>query len=370
MKNIETFIKKANKIHNNKYNYSKSIYIGSLLKIEIICPIHGSFWQRAASHLRGHNCKQCKFDNQFLNTEKFIIMAKKIHNNKYNYSKSIYSYFKNKVIIICPHHGEFEQSIKSHLSGSGCLKCSRDANKIGREQFIKRANEIHNNKYNYEQVNYITNRIPVIIICSIHGAFKSAPADHLKNSNCHKCSREEHKKKITMTTEEFIQKANVSHNNFYSYNQTNYKHSHMTVVIICPKHGNFNQNPSNHLRGTSCPKCSSTISKISMEWLDYLNIPNDQQHREVRLKLGKRKIRADGFVSKTNTVYEFYGDYFHGNPFVFRREDKSGLSGITYGELYDNTIKRENIIRDAGYNIISIWENDWKKEQTLCRKQQ
>lgn len=359
----EEFIEKANFVHHDKYDYSKSIYTNALSKIEIICPTHGSFWQQAASHLRGHNCQQCNVANKFLPKEKFIEMSYEIHGDKYDYSKVLYSSNKKKVIIICPIHGEFEQAPRGHLSGKGCQKCAIDAGKIGKEDFINRANLIHNGKYNYDQVEYVTNKIPVIICCPVHGYFKSTASEHLnKGYGCQKCGIEEQKKKVTMTTEEFIKIANVKHNNFYTYEKANYQHSHKYVIITCPNHGDFRQIPGNHLARNGCPKCRSSISKIGDLWLDAMNVPNDLNHREVRLFSNNRKIRVDGFIPETNTVYEFYGDYWHGNPAIFNHNNPSGLSGKTYGELYAATIERENLIKNAGYNLVFVWESDWKRK--------
>ena len=125
------FVKKVNIVHNNFYDYSKTIYVNSSSKVEIICPLHGSFWQTANSHLQGFECKICAYKklSKILssNITDFIIKAKNIHGSKYNYSKVIYKNNKTKIIIICPIHGEFEQTPDRHLQGNGCL-----TNTVGR----------------------------------------------------------------------------------------------------------------------------------------------------------------------------------------------------------------------------------------------
>lgn len=119
----ENFIKKAKKVHGNKYNYSEVKYINSNTKINIICPLHGKFEQVPFNHLKGQNCPKCT-GNIKLTTNEFVQKASKIYNNKYDYSQAKYINAKTKIIIICPEHGEFKQEAFSHLQGFGCSKCN------------------------------------------------------------------------------------------------------------------------------------------------------------------------------------------------------------------------------------------------------
>jgi len=129
------------------------------------------------------------------------------------------------------------------------------------------------------------------------------------------------------------------------------------VEIICSVHGIFNQTPDNHLHGKGCPKCVSGISKRSQQWLDSLNIPDDVKHREVRGLVGKYIV--DGYDPLTKTVYEFYGDYWHGNPDSFEGSVINPSVGKSYGELYQRTIIRREAFRAAGFTVVEIWENAW-----------
>lgn len=117
----EGFIEKAKKLHDNKYDYSKAEYVNTNTKVCIICPEHGEFWQTPSNHLQGKGCPKCKGKNK--TTEEFIEKANIIHNNKYDYSKVEYKSNRTKVCIICPEHGEFWQTPHEHLHGCGCPKC-------------------------------------------------------------------------------------------------------------------------------------------------------------------------------------------------------------------------------------------------------
>lgn len=121
----ETFIQRSEDMHREEgYDYSKVIYINSETKVEIICPIHGSFWVLPRTHLSGHKCAKCM--KKASDGDYFIERATKIHKGKYDYSKVGYISASEKVCIICPVHGEFWQTPNAHLGGSGCKKCYAD----------------------------------------------------------------------------------------------------------------------------------------------------------------------------------------------------------------------------------------------------
>ena len=157
------FIEKANKIHDNTYNYTQSKYINSQTKIKIICHIHGEFYQTPNSHLRNRGCPVCgiiKCRKKMADTlQQFICKSKKIHGNIYDYSKVKYVNNTTKVCIVCPIHGNFLQRPNNHINmNNGCLKCGRD--KFGKRraktkfQFIKESNLIHKNVYSYSKIIY------------------------------------------------------------------------------------------------------------------------------------------------------------------------------------------------------------------------
>ena len=156
----DKFIEEANILHDNKYDYSKFTYINAKTKSIIICPEHGEFLKDPHHHLRKiskySGCLLC--NKEVSNNERiikynieFIKKANKLHNNKYDYSKFNYTNAKTKSIIICPIHGEFLQCSDGHLTGRGCKKCSiisiSDFHRKSNDEFIKEANIIHKNKY-------------------------------------------------------------------------------------------------------------------------------------------------------------------------------------------------------------------------------
>lgn len=182
---LEEFIHKAQKAHGDKYDYSKVVYKDARTKVCIVCPIHGEFLQTPGKHLSGQGCPKCG-GRYPCNTEEFIKRARKVHGDKYNYSKVEYVNYETKVCIICPEHGEFWQTPDGHLHGAGCQICS-GTHKSNTVEFIKKAMEIHGNRYDYSKVNYVNNSSKVCIICKKHGEFWQTPANHLNGKGCQKC---------------------------------------------------------------------------------------------------------------------------------------------------------------------------------------
>lgn len=121
-KDSETFILSATEVHGTTYDYSLVKYSGSKNKVEIICPIHGAFWQTASNHLSGARCGKCH-GNYNTTTESFIEDASKVHKGRYSYKRLDYKTSQVKVIITCPMHGDFLQTPTSHISGRGCPQC-------------------------------------------------------------------------------------------------------------------------------------------------------------------------------------------------------------------------------------------------------
>ena len=280
MKTIK-FIDESNKIHNNKYDYSKVQYTKAHEKVTIICPIHGKFNQLAYAHKQGKGCTKCGIEKNRLSIQKKIDESNKIHNNKYNYSEVQYTNMNQKVTIICPIHGEFRQTINSHLNGSGCYECLNNKTK---NLNIQKANKIHNNKYDYSKVQYTNMNQKVTIICPIHGEFRQIFKLHLNGSGCPKCLGR------TLSKNEKLIKLNKIHNNKYNYSKVNKFNSKDKVTIICPIHGEFKQLFSSHMAGHGCQKCS-----IELNALSYFNKPT----RLYYIYLSDKNLYKIGITTKS-----------------------------------------------------------------------
>lgn len=306
--NTETFIEKASKIHNNFYNYKKTTYVNNKTPIIIICPQHGEFKQLPQDHLKGYGCPKCGqqqiSESKFIGTQQFIKKAKQIHKNKYNYKLVDYKGCNEKVTIICPIHGEFEQRPTNHLQGQGCPYCANNI-KLTTKEWIEKAQKVHKNKFDYSKVNYINSQTKVCIICPKHGEFWQYPFDHINSKfGCQKCANK------VPTTEEFIQKAKQIHESKYDYSKVVYIDEKTPVTIICSKHGEFKQIPSNHLRGSECPKCSQ--SKGEQNIRKYLELNNIKYIDQYEIQIDKSinpsgKAKIDFYLPDYDLYIEYNG---------------------------------------------------------------
>ena len=212
MKKITTteFVKRAKKIHKNKYDYSNVCYINSWTKVSINCPLHGNFNQLPDNHIhRKSGCPKCKCESNHKRCNKglehFIADSKIIHKNKYNYSKSVYVNALIKLEIVCPKHGSFFQKPNNHLNGQGCPKCGNDTKTT--EEFIREATKIHNNKYEYNNITYVDLVTKIPITCKIHGVFNQIPNSHLKGCGCPKCK----KSKGELAIQNYLESNNIEY---------------------------------------------------------------------------------------------------------------------------------------------------------------
>lgn len=351
----EEFVRRAKEVHGDKYDYSLSEYGGYDFPVKIICPIHGEFEQFGGYHLAGFGCKKCGNCEKHT-TDGFIVNAKRVHGETYDYSKSVYNGNKVKVIIGCRVHGDFMQSPNMHLKGQGCPACgdirTAEAIRSSKDAFIARANEVHHNLYDYSKVEYVGNKVKVEIQCPIHGPFMQRPNDHLSGMRCPTCHRSTKK-----TTDEFIELAKSVHGNLYDYSKVNYVGNKVPVTIICKKHGEFKKWPNAHVyKKQGCPICSASwISKCETDFLNHVQI--SESYRQFPIG----PFSVDGVDKSTKTVYEFLGDYWHGNPSIYDKNKINKTLGVSFGGLYKKTFWRFGKIADAGYTIKYIWETDWKK---------
>jgi hypothetical protein len=194
IKKFKTLENELKIIHNNSYDYSNTVYSGMNSKCIIICKEHGEFEQTMNKHYRGQGCPECKKERlkelktKILDRDEFIVKANKVHNNKYDYSKSIPIGMNKKINIICKEHGEFEQKLKDHLNGKGCYECGR--NRIPTEEFISKSKSIHGDKFDYSKTSRTNNNL-FTVRCFKHGEFKVRPSRHYYVGKCPKCSNEE-----------------------------------------------------------------------------------------------------------------------------------------------------------------------------------
>lgn len=310
----QSFIRKANIVHNNKYDYSKTQYTGNSQKLEIICKIHGVFSTTADQHVNSANgCKKCTVEKHRMKKDDILLKFKEIHkdknyqypdfenNNTFDYKSS-----KQKTAIICPKHGVFNQTIDIHLfGGSICPSCANENQRLTIDEIINRSNKIHNNKYDYSLLlNYDGhNNEKMSIICPKHGVFKQIISNHIRGGGCPKCGTD----KIRLTLQEFIENSRKVHGNKYDYSLIKEypgKNS-CRVLIICSNHGEFKQSINTHLVGSGCPRCKSSQGENKiMRVLEQINI---KYNHRFRVEIKNNYYWFDFYLPDHNIMIEFNG---------------------------------------------------------------
>jgi hypothetical protein len=292
---------------------------------------------------------------------KFIEKSKQAHGEKFDYSFVEYINIKTQVIIVCPIHGKFKQAPENHLiSKHGCTECGNtichDKRKMTKEQFLEKAKEIHGDKYDYSFVNYVNHRTHVKIVCPIHDIFEQSPNAHLTGRGCKKCGIERTKNKLMPPIEDFVKKAKIRHGNKYDYSKVEYKGAFEKVIIVCPKHKEFEQTATDHLCGCGCPICGGgATSSAEQQWIKSFNNPNIVNQHTIILPTGN-KVKADGYDPSTNTVYEYHGKYWHGHPTNKHCDPDVIIRGKSAGDRYIETLMREIRLKELGYNVVSVWK--------------
>lgn len=329
MYTFSKLIKKAKEIHGDKYVYDESTYVKVTEKMKIICPVHGEFWQSMHCHIgKRQGCPKCgkekprkKFTHRGkITSEDFIELCREKFGDKFQYELSNFKNVLSEIKVICPEHGETIQKAIVHLNSKyGCPQCANAAisknNLYTTEEFIRKAKEIHGDKYDYSKVKYVNIQTPVTIICKIHGEFKQTPTNHLTGCGCQKCAIERTNIANRSNIEEFIEKANKIHNFKYDYTEAEYGGNQIKMAIKCPIHGVFLQDPSHHLQGEGCPKCGNQLSNAENDiynfCCDILGKENVIQHENFTI----RPYQIDVYIPSLKIGIEYNGLYWHGEKF-------------------------------------------------------
>jgi very-short-patch-repair endonuclease len=221
--------------------------------------------------------------------------------------------------------------------------------KLTTEEFINRAKQIHNDKYDYSLIDYKNNRTKVQIICNQHGIFEQIPYDHIKGIGCSSCAGV---KKLTQ--EQWIQKAVKVHGNKYDYSNVEYKLSNTKVEIICNKHKkSFWQTPNNHLNGQNCPFCCESKGEEQIRrCLESNNIEFKSPYRFKNCR-DKRSLPFDFYLPKYKLLIEFDGKQ-HYAPWSFLSNQTEEEKNKNFVDIQRrDKIKTEYTINN-GFNLIRI----------------
>lgn len=365
----DEFIRKARKVHGDKYDYSKVKYVDAHTKVCITCNEHGDFGQTPNSHLNGSGCPVCGTlkvnDSNRLTQDVVVERMTAKHNGFYDYSKFVYVDMHTKGIIICPIHGFFIQSAHEHIKGQGCPMCT-GKQKWTEEYFLKLARDKYGDQFIYHN-DFVDANTIIEITCSEHGSFYTTPRNHLRSEfGCPQCSREHFAKQQTLPWQLFIEKAKDKWGDTFDYsmiNNTNYIDTKHKVPIICPKHGLFLQKPNNHLNGAGCPYCLRSLGeeKVAL-FLTKNNIEYRQQYRFNNdiLFCSNKYFRVDFYLPVQNFVIEYNGEQHYKYVAIF--------SERTFEQQQERDCALRQYCREHKITLIEIPYWDYDNIDTILKK--
>ena len=355
MKKITTkqFIEKAIAVNGDKYDYSTVVYNGCAVKIAIICKKHGMFYQTPSSHLNGLQCKKCSIES-----------AKLTNLERYGVENPA----QNKEIQ--------EKTKKTNIERYGYTVASK--NKTVGIKISKTRND------NCDEANIAVKRKNTNIEkYGVENPFSNNEIkDKIKKTNVERYGVENPQQNKEI--QEKTKKTNIER-----YGAKHHLQTHMINILhlIEDKEWLFQQyiveNKTSKQIAQELGVDGATICnylnkhEIEIKYATWYSIKCIQWLELIMEKEGifiqhagnigeylipGTRYRADGYCEENNTVYEFHGDCFHGNPDLFN-DDKPHFykNHLTAKELYNKTIKRENKIKNLGYNLVVMWENDFNK---------
>lgn len=306
---------------------------------------------------------------KLLSSSKFIENCNTVHNNKYDYSLTLFSSTRNKIKIICPTHGEFEQRASAHLSGQGCKKCRNEAIKtrflFTKEEFLKSLNTWQLENLDFSQFHYISDKEKGLITCKIHNnIFYSTPSNLKKNKRgCPICSRNLHKELVKNSKEDFIKLSIEKHGDEFDYSELpQIFHSHDYVKIKCKKCMlTFDRIAYSHCNiGHSCPKCSATKThKILETFLEEKKVSYIRNDRNI---LDGKEI--DLLIPDSNIGIECNGNYWHSEDILkdcnyhLKKTQKCLLKNIQLLHFFeDELLYKMDIVKSIIEQKLKICEN-------------
>lgn len=351
-------------------------------------------------------------------TEKFLERARAVHGDKYSYINMVYVNSTTKVTITCPHHGDFTQLPNNHYRGSGCPKCKSEKTKqtnlarygcahpLQNIDVYKKQEQTCFNKYgtsrpaqnnNIAEKTKQTNLIRYGVSCT-----QKDPSVRNKTKATNLLKRG-----VEWVTQDVEWQAAVKQSIMKTYGVENVSQlsecRHKVIATMQQLYGvsNFNQLLTKHAQyqlndhewmyhqyitlgktanviaaelGVSQSTVTRSIHKLDIDiksigwysykciqWLMSFNNSNIQHALNGgEYAIPSTRYHADGYDPYTNTIYEFHGDVYHGNPALFNANQLCHpFSSKTAGELYNHTIEKERTIKELGYNLVVMWEHDY-----------
>lgn len=351
----EAWIQQARKVHGGRYFYGLCLFTGAEKKVTVGCPEHGWFSVQAYTHLRGVNCGKCS-GNRKKGKDLWVLQAKATHGDKFDYSKVEYRSANHSVTIVCPEHGQFQQTAKLHLTGKGCPKCSHsrrgEQSRKTTASFVSEAKAVHGEKYDYASAAYRGNKKKVVIICKQHGAFEQTPNAHLRGSGCPKCASTVTGKNRALGLQGLSERSLEKFGDAYDFseNEAYIKKQHKLNAKHKLCGTRFSISAEGHLDSVhgGCPKCAGSLSQSEDDiehFLSGLGFRTEKRNREV---LEGKEI--DIYLPEQGLAIEYNGDYWH--------SDETGTA-------HNYHLKKRRLACEKGVRLIHVYEYLYREKREL-----
>ncbi len=340
----EDFVKNAEKIWGDEYDYKDVNYVNTSTKVKIIHKKCGrSFMMTPNNHTNKTHPKGCPYCAHRHSGYSLEEVLKKLKENNSDYDYSLITEYHNrrqKLPIICKKHGLFYASFSHLMAGHGCKLCAHEKmieiNKKHTkttEEFIKQAKEVHGNKYDYSKTVYINAKTKVCIICPEHGEFWQIPRKHLSGQGCTRCVHN-----LPLTTDVFKKLLFEKYGDSITLKEgEEVKGGVKKIVLICKTHGEFLMSPRKALlRPTKgCPKCQKSGLEFEVEnALKNGGVSFVYQQRFEWLKY-KNTMPLDYYLPDYNIAIECQGEQ-HFEPI----KRFGGVQKFELNKIRDTTKKR------------------------------
>ena len=343
------FIDKASLVHAGRYNYTNTIYQGSVNKVSVICGVHGEFFTRAAEHLKGRDCQACV--NGLAGMQKRRGGASILEQllacspgSKYFYPDLVdTTKTTDKMQVTCLVHGNFKTRPSDIFDGSGCPQCASEQQMTPVHSLLEKFSLVHGDLYSYPDIAIGNGRTKINIRCSSHGLFTQTRQQHLKGSGCPSCWAERRKEVGKIPFSQFLRRAVAVHGDKYMYDSSTYSMVKSKINIVCKLHGVFDQKAYDHIDGVGCPSCAATgPSKGQLELAEFLSgLGFDIK---VNYRYGTdHKREVDVFVPSKLFGIEFHGIYFHSSKFV----------------PSNYHLTKHNELRSCGLDVLQVFSDEW-----------
>lgn len=288
-----------------------------------------------------------------------------------------------KIKVECENHHQWDATIKYIIKGHWCPICSRKEvgnNNVKDSSLFLLKLVDRNKKYSDKKVfikdisEYKGMTKKMTWICEEGHEWKSAPKTIINiGTYCPECQKIDNVNRHTYSHKNVLSSIVDRNNKFpnkkvYLHLSEIYKHNKIKLLFVCDKGHTWKTKIGDViLKGSGCPICANSgFSYKAIDWMEFIERIEgiSIQHiknSEDEFRIPGTKYKVDGYCKETNTVYEFYGDYWHGNPETTVSTEINKTTKMSFEELYKKTLRRENNIKKAGYNVVAIWESEWEQ---------